>query len=131
MRKIGDVASSAFEIERVLVEKRIEFGDKRGDFVRLRAGYPLALCRCGRAASPRSAATAAVTQAGPEAGRRRSERQREDAKRQRDRGHGFAQRTFERVPGSRGGDDNASVLEAEPLRANAQRLVARTYSVEP
>ena len=29
MRKIGDVTSSPFEIERVLVEERIEFGDKR------------------------------------------------------------------------------------------------------
>jgi hypothetical protein len=37
MREIGDVASGPFEIECVLVEKRIEFGDKRRDFAWLRA----------------------------------------------------------------------------------------------
>lgn len=41
VRKIGDVASGPFEIERVLVEERIEFGDKRRDFVWLPAGYSL------------------------------------------------------------------------------------------
>jgi hypothetical protein len=39
MRKIGDVASGPFEIECVLVEKRIEFHDKRRDFTWLRARY--------------------------------------------------------------------------------------------
>jgi hypothetical protein len=41
MRKIGDVTSDPFEIERVLVEERIEFGDKRRDLAWLRARYSL------------------------------------------------------------------------------------------
>jgi hypothetical protein len=43
MRKIGDIASSAFEIQYVLVEERVEFADKRRDFAWLRVGYPLSL----------------------------------------------------------------------------------------
>jgi hypothetical protein len=41
MREIGDVTPGPFEIERVLVEKRIEFGDQRRDFAWLGAMYPL------------------------------------------------------------------------------------------
>src|ERR1700733_3096986 len=41
MREIGDVTPGPFETESVLVEKRIEFGDKGRDFAWLRACYPL------------------------------------------------------------------------------------------
>jgi hypothetical protein len=41
MRKIGDVTAGPFEIESVLVEKRIELGHKRRDFDWLRACYAL------------------------------------------------------------------------------------------
>jgi hypothetical protein len=43
VRKIGDVTSGPFEIERVLVEKGIELGDKRRDFVCCTAGIRSAL----------------------------------------------------------------------------------------
>ena len=41
MREIGDVTPGPFEIERVLVEKRIEFDHKRRDFAWLHGRYSL------------------------------------------------------------------------------------------
>jgi hypothetical protein len=41
MRKIGEMASSSFEIQCVLVEERTEV--QRRDFAWLRVGYPLSL----------------------------------------------------------------------------------------
>jgi hypothetical protein len=55
--------------------------------------------------------------------------EREDAERQSDRGHGFAQGTVERIARSRGGNENAFVSNLEPLSANAQRFVLWTSSV--
>jgi hypothetical protein len=128
MRKVGDVASSPFEIKRILVEKRIELGDKGGDLAWLRAGNSLrspcadALQVLGQLRQ-RSQPKPDLKQDAPH------KSEREDNKRQRDRGHGFTQGTFERVSGSRGGNKNASVLETEALSANAQRLVPWTCSV--
>jgi hypothetical protein len=108
MRKIGDVASGPFEIECVLVEKRIEFHDKRHDFTWLRARY-----------SPGSAGANALQVLNQLRQWRQSEsnldqdaayeREGEEAKRQRDRGHRFAQGALERVLGSRSCNDDASV----------------------
>jgi hypothetical protein len=45
MREIGDVAPGPFEIECILVEKRIEFENKRRNFAWLRGRY--SLCSAG------------------------------------------------------------------------------------
>jgi hypothetical protein len=126
VRKIGDVTSGPFEIERVLVEKRIEFGDKRRDFAWLRACYALG--------APRANTLQVLGQLGkrPQAKpnlKHDATDEREGAERQRDRGHGLAQRTPERMAGSRGGNNNSFVPDAEPLRANAQRFVFRSCPI--